>query len=62
VITKADLLEHTDFALDEVREQIRSLQPEGTLLVTSSRGAPGITPWLDFLAAELKKKRAPTRN
>ncbi|MBD3235619.1 MAG: hydrogenase nickel incorporation protein HypB [Candidatus Eisenbacteria bacterium] len=57
VITKADLLAHTAFDMQAVREQIQSLQPEGALLVTSTREAPGIDAWLDFLSGALAAKR-----
>ncbi len=57
VITKADLLPHTDFRLEEVREQVRSLRPDGRFIVTSSRGDPGVLDWLSLLDEMLAAKR-----
>ena len=57
VITKADLLAHLDFAMDEVQTQIRSLNPEGRIFVTSAKASPGIAEWTDFLKASLAAKR-----
>jgi len=57
VITKADLLPYVDFALEDVRGQVATLKPDGTFLVTSSRGEPGIATWLDFLRTALAAKR-----
>jgi hydrogenase nickel incorporation protein HypB len=58
VITKADLLPHVDFALEEVCAQIRSLNPEGEILVTSAKKDPGINTWLNYLQTKLQAKRA----
>jgi len=56
-VTKADLLPYTDFHLDEVRQQVRSLRPDGHLVVTSVRGEPGIGEWLALLEDALARKR-----
>jgi hydrogenase nickel incorporation protein HypB len=57
VITKIDLLPHVSFDLDGVREEIRSLNPAGTILTTSARTGEGIRDWTwllrDRLAAKL---------
>ncbi|MFI5180989.1 MAG: hydrogenase nickel incorporation protein HypB [Thermoanaerobaculia bacterium] len=57
VITKIDLLPHVDFDLPAVREQIRTLSPEGRLLETSAKTGVGMVSWYALLAAELSKKR-----
>jgi hydrogenase nickel incorporation protein HypB len=57
VITKIDLLPHVDFDLDAVRSQIKTLRPDGTLLVTSARTGEGMDAWCDLLAERLEAKR-----
>jgi len=58
VITKADLLPHVSFDVEAVREQIASLNPAGTLLVTSSRDGEGLDAWCELLESRLQAKRA----
>jgi hydrogenase nickel incorporation protein HypB len=60
-VTKADLLPHTDFRLDEVRQQVRSLRPDGQIVVTSVRGDPGIGEWLGLIEDALARKRRAAR-
>ena len=57
VITKADILPHVDFDLDAVRTQVASLNPGGTLLVTSAKTGEGIDGWCELLAGRLATKR-----
>lgn len=59
VITKADLLPHLPFDLEAVREQVGTLNPRGTLLVTSSTSGEGIDAWCALLEERLAAKRAP---
>ena len=42
VITKSDLLLLVDFDLDAVREQVRTLRPDGKLIVTSAKTGEGL--------------------
>ena len=56
-ITKADLLPHTDFRLEEVRRQVRALRPAGQIVITSVRGVPGIGEWLALIEDALARKR-----
>ena len=49
VITKTDLLPHVPFKLDAVREQIRTLRPDGTLLELSARTGEGVDAWCALL-------------
>jgi hydrogenase nickel incorporation protein HypB len=57
VITKTDLLPHVKFDLGGVREEIRSLNPAGTILATSALTGEGMRDWCwllrDRLAAKL---------
>ncbi|MCG6948592.1 MAG: hydrogenase nickel incorporation protein HypB [Acidobacteria bacterium] len=57
VITKSDLLPHVPFDLASVRSQISSLNPKGTVLVTSSLAGDGLDGWLELLRARLAAKR-----
>ena len=57
VITKSDLLPHVPFDLGSVKSQISSLNPNGTVLVTSSLVGDGVEDWLELLRARLEGKR-----
>ena len=57
VITKSDLLPHVPFDLDAVMGQIESLNPTGTIVVTSSLAGEGLDGWLDLLRTRLASKR-----
>jgi len=58
VVTKADLLPHVPFRLDEVRGQVAALRPGGTLLVTSATTGEGVAGWCALLEERLARKRA----
>jgi len=58
VVSKMDLLPHVPFKLDEVRGQVRTLRPDGTLLEVSATTGAGIGAWCDLLTARLAAKRA----
>jgi len=45
------------FDLESVKEQIVSLNPEGTIIVTSSLKGEGVNGWLDLLRGSLETKR-----
>jgi hydrogenase nickel incorporation protein HypB len=57
VITKSDLLPHVPFDLESVKSQIASLNPNGTVLVTSSLAGDGVGDWLELLRTLLEAKR-----
>jgi hydrogenase nickel incorporation protein HypB len=57
VISKSDLLPHVPFDLDAVKEQISSLNPGGTVLVTSALTGDGMDHWIDLLRSRLDAKR-----
>jgi hydrogenase nickel incorporation protein HypB len=57
VITKSDLLPHVPFDLESVKSQIASLNPNGTVLVTSSLSGDGVEDWLVLLRDRLAAKR-----
>jgi hydrogenase nickel incorporation protein HypB len=60
VVTKADLLPYVPFLLEEVRGQVRTLRPEGRLLVTSATSGQGIDEWCALLEERLERKRRGT--
>jgi hydrogenase nickel incorporation protein HypB len=57
VITKSDLLPHVPFDLESVQSQIASLNPAGTVGVTSALAGDGLDDWLDLLRTHLDAKR-----
>jgi hydrogenase nickel incorporation protein HypB len=58
VVTKIDLLPHVSFDLDQVRGQIRSLRPDGKILLTSARSGAGLPEWCALISERLALKRA----
>ncbi|MBI2839134.1 MAG: hydrogenase nickel incorporation protein HypB [Acidobacteria bacterium] len=60
VITKVDLLPYVTFDLDAVKAQMRSLNPTGSILLTSARTGQGLDQWIGMLRSSLDaKRRAP---
>jgi hydrogenase nickel incorporation protein HypB len=57
VVSKTDLLPHLPFDLEAVREQLRSLNPHGTIVETSATTGEGIDAWCTLLTARLATKR-----
>jgi hydrogenase nickel incorporation protein HypB len=57
VVTKIDLLPHVSFDLAAVREQLASLNPVGTVVLTSARTGEGISEWCALLERRLAAKR-----
>ena len=57
VISKVDLLPHVTFDLQAVREQLASLNPTGTVVLTSARTDEGIPEWCALLEQRLLAKR-----
>ena len=58
VVTKADLLAHVPFRLDEARAQVRALRPDGRWIVTSATTGQGLDEWCAELTARAAAKRA----
>jgi hydrogenase nickel incorporation protein HypB len=58
VITKLDLLPHLDFDLDALVGNARKVRPRIDVLRTSTRGAPGLAPWLAWLDGLRAQARA----
>jgi len=58
VVSKIDLLPHLPFDVEAVEQQLRSLNPSGVILRTSSTTGEGIDAWCDLLARRLADKRA----
>jgi hydrogenase nickel incorporation protein HypB len=57
VVTKSDLLPYVPFDLESVKEQIVSLNPQGSIVVASSLKGDGVDQWLDLLRERLTAKR-----
>jgi hydrogenase nickel incorporation protein HypB len=58
VVTKIDLLPHVSFDLASVREQLATLNPSGTVVLTSARTGEGMAEWCALLEQRLAAKRA----
>jgi hydrogenase nickel incorporation protein HypB len=58
VVSKIDLLPHLPFDIEAVEEQLRSLNPKGTILRTSAVTGEGIAEWCEYLLDRLRAKRA----
>lgn len=50
VISKSDLLPHTDFDLDAARGDLRRINPDIVVMPLSARTSEGMDGWLDWLA------------
>ncbi|MHC5024560.1 MAG: hydrogenase nickel incorporation protein HypB [Planctomycetota bacterium] len=58
VITKSDLLPHVEFDVDVAKRQIRTLNPDARIILTSVRTGRGLDEWTDLIAAQLRAKRS----
>jgi hydrogenase nickel incorporation protein HypB len=61
VITKADLLPHVPFRLDEVQRQIGTLRPGGRILRLSALSGEGMEEWTGLLEERLAAKRGSSK-
>jgi hydrogenase nickel incorporation protein HypB len=59
LITKIDLLPHLDFDVAAVRDQVRSLNPEARVILTSTRSGAGLDAWIGILDERLAALRQP---
>lgn len=57
VINKMDLLPYTDFSVDEVIRNARSLNPDARILKTSCRTGEGLAAWSDFVREFVSETR-----
>jgi len=57
LITKADLLPHVPFDLDTVTGQLATLNPRGTVILTSATEGTGVDQWCELLLERLAAKR-----
>lgn len=51
LLTKADLLPHLDVSEELLRANVARINPQAQILTVSSRGGPGLAPWLAWLSA-----------
>ncbi len=51
LLTKADLLPHLDVSEELLRANVARINPQAQILTVSSRGGPGLAPWLAWLAS-----------
>lgn len=57
VISKTDLLPYLDFNINSVKEQIRTLNPSGTICELSARNGQGLDQFCNHLQREFDGKR-----
>ena len=60
VINKSDLLPYTDFDMNKVQEEIRTINPEILIFVTSAVTGEGIEAWCAWLKESVRNKRSAT--
>ncbi|MFJ4857003.1 hypothetical protein [Streptomyces sp. NPDC088730] len=51
-VTKADLLPHVDFDVDQCTRHARSANPDVRVLTVSATTGEGLSHWYDWLAAQ----------
>lgn len=51
LLTKADLLPHLDVSEELLRANVARINPQAQIITVSSRGGPGLAPWLAWLSA-----------
>lgn len=49
IVSKADLLPHLNFDVNDLIDNARKVRPRLDVLTTSATGAPGLDPWLAWL-------------
>jgi hydrogenase nickel incorporation protein HypB len=57
LINKIDLLEHTNFSMDEAKGNATKINPNLNIFALSCTSGEGIDAWADWLLQELEKKR-----
>jgi hydrogenase nickel incorporation protein HypB len=57
IINKIDLLEYSDFSIDRVRENARSINADLETFEMSCRTGAGLDPWYDWLEAKVAEKK-----
>jgi len=57
LINKIDLLEHTNFSMDEATTNATRINSKLNIFPVSCTTGEGIDAWIEWLASELEKKR-----
>ncbi|MGO0121730.1 hydrogenase nickel incorporation protein HypB [Desulfothermobacter acidiphilus] len=57
LVTKGDLIPYLDFDLAEVERDVRQVNPEVPLIVTSAKTGEGMEAWLQWLEEQLRRKK-----
>ncbi len=57
IINKTDLLEYSDFSIERVRENARSINADLETFEMSCRTGAGLDPWYDWLEAKVAEKK-----
>jgi hydrogenase nickel incorporation protein HypB len=59
IINKVDLVPHTDFSMERLRETVLKMNPGVKIFELSCRTGEGISAWTDWLKDRVKGARAP---
>jgi hydrogenase nickel incorporation protein HypB len=58
LINKIDLLEHTNFSMDEAKSNASGINPKLNIFPLSCTAGDGLDAWTGWLESELEKKRS----
>jgi len=61
IINKIDLLEHTNFSMDEAKKNALKINPQLNIFPISCTNSEGLDAWIEWLKKELEAKRAGSR-
>ena len=57
IVNKTDLLGTSDFSMDEVRKNAKSINPDLDILETSCRNEDGVEEWYEWLRKHIRRAR-----
>jgi hydrogenase nickel incorporation protein HypB len=58
LVTKSDVMPHFDFDLERFKKNVDSLNAKAPIYSLSARTGEGLEPWLEWLQAQVKQKKA----
>jgi hydrogenase nickel incorporation protein HypB len=58
LINKIDLLEHTNFSMDEAQGNAKKINPKLIVFPLSCTSGEGVDAWVDWLKQEWEKKKS----
>lgn len=58
LVNKIDLIEHTDFSIDQLQRDLSLINPEARVFYVSARTGQGMDMWTEWLLEEVERKRS----